>query len=251
MEPHGYTAIGKLLHVGGGREPGVAGGGLVVLRGHLFHDELVGWHTGPLGLTIEPSPLVHCLDEWRRPMGRVQGHKRQPAYLHPLHDRLAHLRLHGGLLLVTPPKHHLGEIEDLLREPLLGIVEAERPHVKPRLGPKVVGDAVAEEVVVGLLLAGLLLIPHHDADRGLGRARHPGHDQARRHCHRLNRPSHALHAPMRKRVGPLRIASSREACILRGDVDTHPEMRSCRSTARFIHGLRGRLASGQVTHRIC
>jgi hypothetical protein len=47
---------------------------------------------------------------------------------------------------------------------------------------------------------------------------------------------------MRKRVGPLRIASSREACILRGDVDTPPEIRSRRSTARFIHGLRDRLA---------
>ena len=97
--------------------------------------------------------------------------QRKPAVLDPLDDRLTDLRRDLGIAHVPPPDQDLTVVEHTAREPLAGIVDADRSHRDARLGREMVGDLIAQEVGVGLLLGGLLLVPDDDPDGRAATAR--------------------------------------------------------------------------------
>src|SRR6202034_3201742 len=66
---------------------------------------------------------------------------------------------------MPPPDQDLTVIERTTREPLARIVDADGSHRDSRLGPEVFGDLIAQEIGVGLLLGGLLLVPDDNPDR--------------------------------------------------------------------------------------
>ena len=63
-------------------------------------------------------------------MARVQydeAHALQDALLHALHDLVCYLTMAH----VTPPREHVGRLQDFLAQPVLGLVERGHAHHGP------------------------------------------------------------------------------------------------------------------------
>src|SRR6185295_1083783 len=77
-----------------------------------------------------------------------------------------------AVLLVAPPDDDLGPVDVLVRQPLAGILDADRADLAVILLFQVLGQVVAQVVRIDLLLGLLLLVPDQNAKRRAGIANH-------------------------------------------------------------------------------
>ncbi len=83
----------------------------------------------------------------------------------PLHDVAADLGRKLRVAAVSPPDQDIGLVERFVSYALIGVIEAGRANLEARLFLQISSDFVAKEIVIGLGLFGLLLIPDKDSYR--------------------------------------------------------------------------------------
>lgn len=95
----------------------------------------------------------------------MQPDERQLSAFDSGNDVLRHLRRDVVVPDMPPPNQHVGVVEQTCRQSLLRLIDVRRDHPQPRLLAEVIGDRVAEKILVRLLLSRLLLVPNDDANQ--------------------------------------------------------------------------------------
>ena len=97
----------------------------------------------------------------------MKGDEREFARLDPLDDVAADLGRKLSVAAMSPPDQDIGLVERLGGNALIGVIEADRVNLEARLFLQISSDFVAKEIVIGLSLFGLLLIPDKDSNRAV------------------------------------------------------------------------------------
>lgn len=100
----------------------------------------------------------------------MERDERQLARLYEVADFLPLFLRDVPVPHVGPEQQHIGLLERLQSEPLLGISDAGGGDLKGRVFPQVISNKIPGEFPVGWLLDGLLLIPHENANLVTGQA---------------------------------------------------------------------------------
>src|SRR5437867_2853796 len=104
-------------------------------------------------------------------MGGMERDQRQLPGLNAPDDLLGPLRLEVGMADMAPPDKDVRVTQHVRPKPLLLVIDANRLNVESRRTlavlhpPQVIGDSVAQEVLISALLRGLPLIPYDNVYR--------------------------------------------------------------------------------------